>query len=152
MTRTRSTPGFRTCARGGTGSGPSEDLQVLPHAESGDQDAPGWCRDLLRSWSIEPEQTKAMAVLDELLANAIKYGDCPVQVEVQRRGDRIRLGVRDEGTGPLPEAGLFPPRDGNHGLGRVAQASYAWGVNRHCGHGTTVWSELETHDDPTAED
>jgi anti-sigma regulatory factor (Ser/Thr protein kinase) len=141
-TRSRS---MTRCGR--AGSGQSEEMQILPHAESGDQDASGWCRALLESWSIEPERTKAMAVLDELLANAIKYGNCPVQVEVQRRGERIRVGVRDGGSGPMPAEGLFPPLDGTHGLGRVAQASYAWGVNRHCGHGATVWSELETGND-----
>ena len=113
----------------------------LPVAES-ERQAKRWCQSLLHAWSLDPLGPRVLAVLDDLLANALQHGIGSVQIELQQRAERIWIGVRDDGPGPMRE-GKFPPRSGDHGLGRVAHASHIWGVHRHHRHGTTVWSELD---------
>lgn len=109
-----------------------------------ESEADRWCRSRLESWSLEPISTfQAVAVMGELLSNAFRHGKGSVQVDLRLRSGRIWIGVRDHGPGPMRTEGAFPPRSAEHGLGRVAQASHVWGVNRHFGEGTTVWSELE---------
>jgi serine/threonine-protein kinase RsbW len=119
-------------------------VAVFPHAEANEQEAGRWCRSLLESWSVEPAVcAQAMPVVSELLSNATRHGSGSVQVELELRGGRIWVGVRDDGPGPMRTEGVFPPQGGAHGLGRIAQVSHVWGVSRHPGGGTTVWSELD---------
>jgi nitrate/nitrite-specific signal transduction histidine kinase len=108
-----------------------------------------WCQWLLHTWSLDPLSAQALAVMDELLSNARRHGRGSVRVDVQQRGRRVRIGVRDEGPGPMREDGIgFPPQNAAHGLGRIAEASHFWGVSRHPEGGTTVWSELDMTDQP----
>ncbi len=103
-----------------------------------------WCLSLVRSWSLGPVITQVVNVMDELISNALQHGKGQVRVDLQLRGERVWIAVRDEGPGPLRrEGGTFPPSSDAHGLGRVARASHVWGVKRHDGHGATVWSELD---------
>jgi anti-sigma regulatory factor (Ser/Thr protein kinase) len=82
--------------------------------------------------------------MDELLSNALQHGTGQVQVDLRLGDQRIWIGVRDAGPGPIrSDKGNFPPLSDAHGLGRIAQASRVWGVKRHDGHGATVWSELD---------
>jgi two-component sensor histidine kinase len=103
-----------------------------------------WCLSSAQSWSLGPAMTVLLKVMDELVSNALEHGVGQVEVDLRLQGGRVWIGVRDEGAGPIrSDDGRFPPHDEAHGLGRVAQTSHVWGVNRHGGHGTTVWSELE---------
>jgi PAS domain S-box-containing protein len=51
------------------------------------------------------DATRIEQVLNNLLDNAIKYSppDSPIEVAVERSGDRWRLAVRDQGVGVAPE-------------------------------------------------
>jgi hypothetical protein len=103
-----------------------------------------WCLSLIESWSLGPMITLVVNVMDELVSNALQHGQGLVRVDVQLQGERVWIGVRDDGLGPMRNGeGTFPPLSAAHGLGRVAQASHVWGVKRHYGRGSTVWSELD---------
>jgi hypothetical protein len=107
-------------------------------------EADQWCLPLIQSWSLGPVITLVVNVMDELISNALQHGQGQVRVDLQLRGERVWIGVRDEGPGPMrSDDGTFPPLGHAHGLGRVAKASHFWGVKRHDGHGSTVWSELD---------
>ena len=70
-----------------------------------------WCRSLVQSWSLGPVITQVVNVVDELIANALQHGKGQVRVDLQLRGERVWIGVRDEGPGPMRrEGGTFPPR------------------------------------------
>jgi anti-sigma regulatory factor (Ser/Thr protein kinase) len=108
------------------------------------READQWCLSLMQSWSLGPAITQVVTVIDELMSNALQHGKGQVRVDLQLRGERIWIGVRDEGLGPIRnDEGTFPPLSDAHGLGRIAKASHSWGVKRHDGHGSTVWSELD---------
>jgi anti-sigma regulatory factor (Ser/Thr protein kinase) len=117
--------------------------EVFPPLPETEGAAHRWCQALLHHWSLDPCSLQVLAVVDELLGNALHHGKGSVQVDLRQRSGRIWIGVRDDGSGPIRAAGVFPPRGASHGLGRVARASRVWGVNRHCGGGATVWSEVE---------
>jgi hypothetical protein len=103
-----------------------------------------WCLSLAQSWPLGPAITQLLTVIDELVSNALQHGQGEVRVDLQLRGGRVWIGVRDEGPGPVRRnEGAFPPHGDAQGLGRVARMSHVWGVHRHDGHGTTVWAELD---------
>jgi anti-sigma regulatory factor (Ser/Thr protein kinase) len=107
-------------------------------------EADQWCLSLIQSWSLGPVITLVVNVMDELISNALQHGKGQVRVDLQLRGERVWIGVRDEGPGPMrSDDGTFPPLGHANGLGRVAKAPHFWGVKRHDGHGSTVWSELD---------
>jgi signal transduction histidine kinase len=103
-----------------------------------------WCVSLAQSWPLGSAITQLLAVMDELVSNAIRHGQGEARVDLQLRGSRVWIGVRDEGPGPIrSNEGAFPPHGDAQGLGRVARMSHVWGVHRHHRHGTTVWAELD---------
>ena len=69
-----------------------------------------WCLSLVQSWSLGPVITQVVNVMDELISNALQHGKGQVRVDLQLRGERVWIGVRDEGPGPTaPEGGHAPP-------------------------------------------
>ncbi len=70
-----------------------------------------WCLSLVRSWSLGPVITQVVKVMDELISNALQHGKGQVRVDLQLRGERVWIAVRDEGPGPLRrEEARSPPR------------------------------------------
>ena len=83
----------------------------------------------------------AKLVLTELLANAVSHSDLSdqahVDISINTDGPRIRIDVRDHGTG------FTFPRDGNlggRGLPLVQSLSEHFGISRN-GH-THAWAEI----------
>jgi hypothetical protein len=102
-----------------------------------------WCLSLAHSWALGAAITVLLSVMDELVSNALQHGEGQVRVDLHLRDDRVWIGVRDEGPGPMRcDEGGFPPHGEAQGLGRVARMAHVWGVHRHVGQGTTVWAEL----------
>ena len=86
-------------------------------------------RALLQQWQLD--ERLANAVLDvahELLVNAHRYGDPPVQLTLRTSTSELRIDVHDGSSDP---ARLLPYRPGvsEHGLGLqlVRQLSTQWG-------------------------
>ena len=87
-----------------------------------------WCASLAQSWALGPDITVLLDVIEELVTNALEHGEGQVDVDLQLRGDRVWIGVRDEGRGPMrSDEGGFPPHGEAHGLGRVARVSMSGG-------------------------
>ena len=81
-------------------------------------------------------------VVTELVANAIRHSDLSaddqISVTVRANGDRVRIDVRDEGTGFT-----FPTRNvtGGRGLALVQSLSDHFGISRD---GIThAWAEID---------
>jgi PAS domain S-box-containing protein len=52
---------------------------------------------------VHGDRARLAQVLDNLLSNALKYGEGkPVRIDVGRRGDRVELSVSDQGPGIAP--------------------------------------------------
>jgi hypothetical protein len=132
----------------GTSSPPSTPRyrrhEILRPSAGGQSQVDQWCLSLAQSWPLGPAITQLLTVIDELVSNALQHGQGEVRVDLQLRGGRVWIGLRDEGPGPVRRnEGAFPPHGDAQGLGRVARMSHVWGVHRHDGHGTTVWAELD---------
>jgi anti-sigma regulatory factor (Ser/Thr protein kinase) len=91
-------------------------------------------------------QADVSLLVTELLTNAVRHGgaaaDRPLQVEVQRQADRIRVQVIDAGTVFEPPAAA-PRSDssGGWGLFLVDRIAESWGVSGTPG-GKCVWFEV----------
>jgi anti-sigma regulatory factor (Ser/Thr protein kinase) len=83
-----------------------------------------------------------MLMVSELVTNAVVHGEGPIDLRIERLGDRVRIAVTDHGTGTPVEDGM-PDSDAVHGRGLaiVARLAQRWGVRAHQGAGTTVWFE-----------
>jgi anti-sigma regulatory factor (Ser/Thr protein kinase) len=76
----------------------------------------------------------------ELVTNAILHGAPPVRVRVDRRPDRIRVTVEDQG----PLAPVVDPEPGAHGgmgLIVVDGVTAGWG-SATLAHGKAVWADV----------
>ena len=86
-------------------------------------------------------------LVTELVTNAVRHGgataDCAIQIEIQRRGDCIRVDVVDPGTDFDPPAAGSNGNSGGGGWGLVLvdRISARWGVHR-LSSGKCVWFEL----------
>jgi anti-sigma regulatory factor (Ser/Thr protein kinase) len=82
----------------------------------------------------------AKLVASELVDNAYLHGRGLIELVLDRRQDRVRVEVIDQGQGAAVKIRRRAARDlGGHGLRLVQQLSCAWGAHQ----GTThVWAEL----------
>ncbi|MFH9982115.1 SpoIIE family protein phosphatase [Streptomyces sp. NPDC017179] len=95
---------------------------------------------LLASWGLEEIGFVTELVVSELVTNAIRYGQPPIQMRLIH--DRtIICEVSDaSSTAPhLHQARIFD--EGGRGLMLVAQLTQRWGT-RHARDGKTIWCEL----------
>lgn len=80
----------------------------------------------------------AKTVVSELTNNAFAHGDGTIHLWVSRRSGRVRVEVRDGGTGAV----VRPVTDDRlHGLDIVDALSLSWGAREGSTH---VWAELPT--------
>ncbi|KES08541.1 PAS/PAC sensor protein [Streptomyces toyocaensis] len=95
----------------------------------------------LAAWGLEDVAFTAELVVSELVTNAIRYGQPPVQLRLIR-GQALICEVYDSsGTSPhLRRARTLD--EGGRGLLLVAQFARRWGT-RHRAEGKTIWAEIE---------
>ncbi len=123
--------------------------------------ARGFCRRTLAAWRLGPatepadnrpadnrpadnELTDTAGLLvTELVTNALRHSDEPIEVTLTVHADRLRLGVWDSqgSSPPRVVTSADGPAGSGHGLVVVAGLSHAWG-SEPTGHGKTVWCEL----------
>jgi anti-sigma regulatory factor (Ser/Thr protein kinase) len=81
-----------------------------------------WALGQVPDWPEEARQ-RLETVVGELVANALEHGRPPVGLRLERPGDdrRLRLTVRDHGSGPRPGHDAHPrgPRERGRGLAIV---------------------------------
>ena len=88
-------------------------------------------------------------VASELAANAVRHGAPPVTLTLEQRGDRVRVSVRDRGSGTDPRVPAPSDTAGSgRGLAMIQQISVDHGWDR-LEDGLIVWAELELRSRPT---
>ena len=107
----------------------------------------GEARRALDSLEGGVEQTlvaRTRLLLTELVTNSIRHaGGDSVHVEIAVFGDRIRVGVHDEGPGFEPARVRRDGVTGGWGLVLVRRMSDRWGVGEG---GSRVWFEIDRGD------
>lgn len=125
------------------GTGPRRTQRWFPAEPASVPRAREWSEGALRGWSLaETLVTDSALVASELVTNAIRYSQAPVQVTIFRpTGTEIGIEVFDRDE-QLPH---LVPSDGLHTSGRglhiVQQLTSSWGV-REATLGKTVWARL----------
>ncbi|MFI5764211.1 SpoIIE family protein phosphatase [Streptomyces sp. NPDC051563] len=96
--------------------------------------------DQLTVWGLDEAAFVTELVVSELVTNAIRYGEAPVQLRLIHEGSTLICEVSDaSGTAPhMRRARIFD--EGGRGLLLVAQLTQRWGT-RHTLFGKTIWAE-----------
>ncbi|MEU4876521.1 SpoIIE family protein phosphatase [Streptomyces sp. NPDC021608] len=93
----------------------------------------------LAAWGLSELDFSTELIVSELVTNAIRYGDAPIELRLIR-ADVLICEVSD-GSGAAPHlrrARVFD--EGGRGLLLVAQVAERWG-SRHTATGKTIWAE-----------
>jgi anti-sigma regulatory factor (Ser/Thr protein kinase) len=94
----------------------------------------------------------ATLLTGELVANAVRHGLAPIDLEVSDLGQRVRVAVRDNGPGLPALREPLPDEPSGRGIRLVAAVALAWGVEHgddaHGDGRKTVWAELATYREP----
>jgi serine phosphatase RsbU (regulator of sigma subunit)/PAS domain-containing protein len=104
----------------------------------------------LAAWGLEAASFVTELVVSELVTNAIRYGQPPIQLRLIR--DRTLICEVSDGSNTAPHlrrARIFD--EGGRGLLLVAQVTQGWGT-RHTGTGKTIWAEQPLPDDSWSAD
>ncbi|MGW1954434.1 SpoIIE family protein phosphatase [Streptomyces sp. NPDC001920] len=111
-------------------------LPVDPAAVAG---ARRMASEQLAAWGLAEFEFPTELIVSELVTNAIRYGDAPVELRLIR-ADVLICEVSDgSSTAPhLRRARVFD--EGGRGLLLVAQVAERWG-SRHTAAGKTIWAE-----------
>jgi anti-sigma regulatory factor (Ser/Thr protein kinase) len=98
----------------------------------------------LEAWGLDALKDDAVLVVDELMSNAIRYGDDVVILECSITEEGLfRIEVWDS-CADLPVLGIAEDLDvDGRGLVLVAAYSTAWGAHPVGGGGKVVWAALD---------
>ncbi|MEV0904151.1 ATP-binding SpoIIE family protein phosphatase [Streptomyces hokutonensis] len=95
--------------------------------------------DQLAAWGLEEEAFVTELVVSELVTNAIRYGQPPIQLRLIR--DRALICEVSDGSSTSPHLRRAHVYDeGGRGLLLVAQLTQRWG-SRQTGSGKSIWAE-----------
>ncbi|MGW0817915.1 SpoIIE family protein phosphatase [Streptomyces viridiviolaceus] len=95
--------------------------------------------DQLLAWGLQEEAFVTELVVSELVTNAIRYGEPPIQLRLIR--DRTLICEVSDGSSTSPHLRRAHAYDeGGRGLLLVAQLTQRWG-SRQTGCGKTIWAE-----------
>ncbi|MGW3106130.1 SpoIIE family protein phosphatase [Streptomyces sp. NPDC001100] len=112
------------------------DIEPDPARVSGARQA---ATDQLAAWGLEEEAFVTELVVSELVTNAIRYGQPPIQLRLIR--DRALICEVSDGSSTSPHLRRAHAFDeGGRGLLLVAQLTQRWG-SRQTGSGKTIWAE-----------
>lgn len=114
-------------------------LPPLPEAPG---DARRLARDQLKAWSADGAVDDVLLLLSEVVTNAIHHARSEVEMVLARRGDMVRVEIRDASPAlPVQEAMSHDALRGR-GMGIVAAVASRWGVDSIPDDGKTVWFEV----------
>ncbi len=82
-------------------------------------------------------------VVSELVTNAVRYGEAPIELAIHVAPDRVRVEVTD--ASPVsPRMSLAPPEAvSGRGLSLIDTVAVCWGVEPCPGSGKVVWAEVD---------
>ena len=124
-----------------TASGPALTRTFDPHPSSV-RSARRFVTDSLEALDAGAVVDTAALLLSELVTNGVLHARTQLTVEIEARGARIRVTVRDGNT-VLPSRRAFSELAGSgRGLHLVDSIADAWGVEEEAG-GKRVWFELD---------
>jgi len=99
----------------------------------------------LAGWGLDDLAFVTELVVSELVTNAIRHAESPIQLRLIRNGTLICEVSDGSSTAPhMRRARVFD--EGGRGLLLVAQLTERWGT-RQTAHGKTIWAELVLRDD-----
>jgi anti-sigma regulatory factor (Ser/Thr protein kinase) len=100
--------------------------------------------DALAGWGVrETDRDVAVLLTSEIVTNAIRYGEPPVQLRAELRGAELRVCVGDSGQDDVqPVEDVHWDDGGGRGLYLVEALAHRWGVDDSAT-GKRVWFELE---------
>ncbi|CAN5666597.1 hypothetical protein BH10ACT10_BH10ACT10_21750 [soil metagenome] len=84
----------------------------------------------------------ALLLVSELVTNAVRYGDAPIDLEVVDGKERFRVNVSDHSAVLPVQQDVDLWSEGGRGIMLVESLSSSWGVVEHPGDGKAVWFEL----------
>ncbi len=97
----------------------------------------------LGGWDLQAAEEPALAIVTELISNAVRHAQTPHTLALSYDGSRLRIEVEDQDPRPPALAPLASIRThGGWGLRLVSTLSSDWGVQE-TARGKTVWAELE---------
>ncbi len=100
----------------------------------------------MAAWGLEGIAFTAELVVSELVTNAVRYGEAPVQLRLIR--EKTLICEVSDGSSTAPHLRRARTLDeGGRGLFIVAQLTDRWGT-RHGPQGKTIWSELSLTTNP----
>jgi serine phosphatase RsbU (regulator of sigma subunit) len=103
--------------------------------------ARAWVRSTLATWELEPMVELGELLVSELVTNALRHANGPIELTALLLDDVVTLGVSDADQ-PLPRLRKAKAADeGGRGLQLVAMLSARWGA-RPTAEGKVVWCEL----------
>jgi anti-sigma regulatory factor (Ser/Thr protein kinase) len=95
----------------------------------------------LRKWSLADQEEPVMAIVAELVANAVRHAGTPLEVRLVRKPRGVRVEVHDRAS-KLPRLSVPRIEDEEHrGLLIVDHYASAWGADLLPG-GKVVWAEV----------
>ncbi|MBT3149622.1 SpoIIE family protein phosphatase [Streptomyces sp. CHD11] len=113
-------------------------VRSVPEEVAGARD---WATGTLSAWGLDEIAFVTELVVSELVTNAIRYGEPPVQLRLIRDRTLICEVTDASSTSPhLRRAHVYD--EGGRGLLLVAQLTRRWG-SRQTDHGKTIWAEQQ---------
>ena len=97
----------------------------------------------LEGWGVADGFDDVPLITSELVTNAVRHAEGPVNVSIDLEAERVRVEVEDQSERLPVKAGIDLERDGGWGLHIVERCCSRWGLETHLG-GKTVWCEVET--------
>ncbi|HEV8297689.1 MAG TPA: ATP-binding protein [Acidimicrobiales bacterium] len=102
-------------------------------------EARSFVRDVAEGQLSAVETDALMLIADELVTNAVRHGDAPIEVTIVVDESTLRIEVRD-GSPTMPRP-MAPCAHGGFGLRLVEGVATAWGTID-APPGKIVWAEL----------
>jgi hypothetical protein len=111
-------------------------------------EAAGFARDLVgeacERWGLANLVESAEIVVTELVSNAVRHANPPIDLSLARRGRYLYIGVRDNSPGAPHRMTVEEPSDHGRGLLIVDAFATAWG-NAPNADGKVVWATLRAY-------
>jgi anti-sigma regulatory factor (Ser/Thr protein kinase) len=96
----------------------------------------------IKAWSLPTVEEPVIAIIVELVANAVRHAKTDLILRLCRRNSRIRIEVADSDPSLPVLTEPAPLQEGGRGMLIVNRYSTTWGTIP-TRHGKTVWAEID---------